>query len=446
MIVNKMNLSEAFQSACRRPSGRVAFVEEIRKEMGLNGANGQPLRDHAGNIRLGERKLRPEQFSIRDLAESIIGPSWSAWMDPSQLSSLARYNRHQSLMENSGRSLLEANGIGVDPTSFLNINTFTAIVGGLVEVKILETYNNPAFIADKIAPAEPTKMLGGQKIIGVTQIGDRARKRLPGQATERASFSERWVETPETEEHALAIDVNKETVFSDLTGEILRVAGDIGKELGYRKELRVLDVFAGVNNSTYKYNGTVYNTYVTTSTLGYLNDFSNPLLDWTSINAVMMKFKDMADPHTGKRLLTQPNMIVCNPAALATLQLILGATSTERRTTPGATMSTGSSLNISVSGSNPFAGQFEIASSPLLDQRCTDADGLNLSQANADQYFWVLEAGKPFRYMQAYPLTVTQAAPNQYEMLDKGIVATYFANERGIPSVWDPHYVVRSKN
>jgi len=48
--------------------------------------------------------------------------------------------------------------------------------------------------------------------------------------------------------------------------------------------------------------------------------------------------------------------------------------------------------------------------------------------------------------MQNYPLTVQQAAPNQYEMLDRGIVASYFANERGIPSVWSPWHTVKNNN
>jgi hypothetical protein len=88
----------------------------------------------------------------------------------------------------------------------------------------------------------------------------------------------------------------------------------------------------------------------------------------------------------------------------------------------------------------------EIITSPLLEQRCVAADGLNLSQANADDYWWAFESGKAFRYMQNYPLSVSQAAPNQYEMLDRGIVAAYFANERGVPSVWSPWHIVRNKN
>jgi hypothetical protein len=262
----------------------------------------------------------------------------------------------------------------------------------------------------------------------------------------RAQFNEQWVETPETVENALAVDVLKETVFFDLTGQILQMASSVGEELAYRKEIRVIDTIIGVTN-TFRYNGTSYNTYQTSRTQGYLNDHSNPLLDWTSIQSTMLLFARQQDPSTGKRILTKPDTIIVNPAKVATANLILSATTTERRSGGGAStpQTTSNPLNVSVSPGSPYSG-IEVISSPILEQRCTDANGLNLSQSNADEYWWALEKGKSFRYMQNYPLAVNQAAPNQYEMLDKGIVASYFANERGAPSIWSPWHVVRNKN
>jgi len=234
-------------------------------------------------------------------------------------------------------------------------------------------------------------------------------------------------------------------VFFDLTGAILQQANSVGTELAYRKELEVIDTLLGVNN-TFKYNGSTYNTYQTSRTLGYLNAHTNQLVDWTSLQSAMLLFSRMEDPHTGKRLLITPNTILVNPAKLATANLILGASSTDRRTTPGATQATADTLNVSSTPGNPYSGQFQILSSPLIEQRCLAADGLNLNQANTDGLWFMMEAGKSFRYMQNYPLTVTQASPNQYEMLDRGIVATYFANERGIPSVWSPWHSVKNNN
>jgi hypothetical protein len=134
------------------------------------------------------------------------------------------------------------------------------------------------------------------------------------------------------------------------------------------------------------------------------------------------------------------------PQRLATANLILGASQTDRRTAPGYTQATGETLNISSSHGNPFSGRFSVLSSPLLEQRALATDGLNLNQANTDGLWFMMESGKPFKYMQNYPLTVSQASPTNYESLDRGIVASYFANERGIPSVWSPWHVVRNKN
>jgi len=450
-MINVIKMRDLFESRVKQSNGRWRFLTEMRQGLGLCDANGSDHRDMAGNRVLKDRHLRAENFSLAELAEAIVGPTWRTLFNPDSRE-MGRYTTARSLVEAGAdsRSLVESAGIGVDPTAFLNINTFTSVVGGLVEVKILEAFKNPVFIGDTICPAEPTK-LNGQKIIGVNRIGDKAKKRLPGESHVRAQFNERWVTTPETRENALAVDVYKETVFFDLTGDILNVASSVGEELGYRRELEILGLVTGATNS-FNYSGTAYNTYSSTlNAIGYLNDLSNPLTDWTALQADMLKFARMQDPYTGKRILITPDTILVNPAKIATANLIIAATSTERRTGAGATtpQTTSNPLNVSVTGSNPYSGQFQILSSPLLEQVCTAAavdGGLALSQANADEYWWMLQSGKSFRYMQNYPLSVAQSAPNQYEMLDKGIVASYFANERGIPSVWSPWHIVRNTN
>lgn len=449
MSVNTIKLRDLFESRSKQSNGRLRFLTEMKNGLGLCDKAGNDYKDFAGNRILKDRHLRAEDFSLAELCEAIVGPTWKNLFNPDSRE-LGRYTTARSLVEATGgsRALIESTGVGVDPTAFLNINTFTSVVGGLVEVKILEAFKNPAFIGDALCPAEPTK-LNGQKIIGVNRLGDRGKKRLPGEAHTRAQFNERWVQTPETRENALAVDVYKETIFYDLTGDLMNVAGSVGEELAYRRELEILSLVTGASNS-FNYNGVAYNTYSTSlGALGYFNDFSNLLNDWTAIQADMLKFARMQDPGTGKRILTMPNTILVNPAKVATANLILQATSTERRTGTGSPTQTGSNpLNVSVTGSNPYSGQFQILSSPLLEQVCTASaadGGLALSQSDADEYWWMLESGKSFRYMQNYPLSVSQSAPNQYEMLDRGIVASYFANERGIPSVWSPWHIVRNK-
>lgn len=448
MRINHLKVRNMYESKSHTALGKISFLNDISHGLGLTDSNGVAYKSTAGNSVLKNRKLKPEQFSIQELAESIIGPTWRQYFDPSS-NVMARHTSSRAIVEQKfpgqSQALFEATGLGIDPTAFANINAFSAVVGGLIEVKILEAFENPALIADTLMPSEATK-LNGQKVIGVNRLGDKGKKRFPGEPHQRAQFGERWIETPETRENALAVDILKETVFFDLTGDLLNVAASVGEELAYRKELECIDAFLGVTNS-FKYSGTSYNTYQTSKTLGYLNDFVNPLWDWTSVQAANMKFAKMEDPSTGKRLLITPNTILVNPGKAATAALILGSTMTERRTPAVSTdtQATSNALSVSQTPGNPYSGQYTVVSSPLVEMRCLDADGLNLSQAQADDLWFLYQGGKTFKYMQNYPLTVMQAAPNQYEMIDKGIIASYFANERGIPSVWSPWHIVRNK-
>ena len=41
-------------------------------------------------------------------------------------------------------------------SAFANINAFTGAVSGLLEVSILEAYENPEFIGSQLAPVEPS--------------------------------------------------------------------------------------------------------------------------------------------------------------------------------------------------------------------------------------------------------------------------------------------------
>jgi len=445
--MNPVKLRSLFESRSKESNGVLRFVNEIKQGLGLSDSKGHENKDASGNRILKDRHLKPEQMSLQELAEGIVGPSWRNLFSPDSRQ-LSKYLQARSVLESrfggDTRALLENVGVGIDPTAFLNINAFTSVVGGLIEVKILESFNNPALIADSLAPAVPTK-LNGQKIIGLNRIGDLAKERKPGEPHARGQFNERYIETPETSEFALAIEVTKEAVFFDLTGQVLQNASMVGEEIAYRKELRVIDAFIGATNS-FKYNGTARNTYVTSRTEGYLNDHSNPLSDWTAIQATMLLAQRQQDPQTGKRILVNLDTIVVNPAKVATAALILSATQTERRTGSGSPAQTASNpLNVSVSPGAPYTGLAQMTS-PLIEQRCTASDGLNLAQANADEYWWAFERGKFMAYYQNYPLSVSQAAPNTYEMLDRGIVAAYFANERGVPTILSPWHVVRNKN
>src|SRR5215468_8167272 len=95
---------------------------------------------------LREKHLKPDDFSIRDLAEGLVpdGHHWVRSLDP---------------RNSSGVNLLEA-GDGVDVTAFLNI------AGQVVYSKIMEAYTQEAFVVSKLVDTIPTR-LDGEKIPGI---------------------------------------------------------------------------------------------------------------------------------------------------------------------------------------------------------------------------------------------------------------------------------------
>ncbi len=434
-MIRKQSTRQLFES-----KGPGRFVREMYGYMGLDPNTLKPFRDKFGNAELRSPKdskggamdrLRPDEFSLRNLAESIIGDDWHTQLNPDAVQRIA-------LMESLGHTpLLEASTGAVNATAFANINAFTAVVSGLLEVSIMEAWKSPQFIADQLMPPTDTRMFDGRKVIGTTRIGDQAEERLPGNPTKRVQFGERWIVQPRTVENALACEVTQEAVFLDLTGEVLEQANGVGEWLGYRKDLRCIDAFIGVTN-TYNYKGNAYNTYLTSGF--YTNSLTgNELVHWSNFQTAEIAFRDMTDPDTGTRVMIQPNTVLVNREKLYTAQSILNATNVQYRDAPGSTTNAQQIREFP----NPIR-QYTILESPLVYQHCTDTDGLALSASNAGKLWFLFEKGKAFKYATNWPLRTQQAAPNQVDMIDRGVVLYVKADERGVPMVYEPRRMLKN--
>lgn len=438
-MIRQNDVRDLLESHCG--GDRRQFVRTMLESMGLRDEYGNIYRDAAGNQTLRnprvngaeQPRIQPREMSLESLGRGILGHDlFESYFTPGSTRLAADM---PAIM--AERHLLEAGEGAVQASAFANINAFTAVVVGLLEVSVLVGWENPAFIGDKLMPDEPTKMFDGRKVIGGTRIGDQAEERQPGMPTKRVQIGERWVTQPRTVENALASEVTQEAVFLDLTGDVTRNATDVGTWLRYRKELRQIDAFIGVTN-TFSYKGTSYNTYQTAST--WDNDFSNELFHYTQVQLALIKFRDMKDPDTGTRVLIQPNMMLVQREKLLEAQAILTASNVQYR-------DASTSASYIREYPNPIAGKFQLIESPLVYERITAADGLNIAAANAAKYWWLFESGSnTIVYAQNWPLRVQQAAPGQVDMIDRGIVLYVKADERGIPMWKEPRRVVRSKN
>lgn len=440
-MLTKTGVRNLLESHCGGDPRRLART--INHMIGVTDREGRRYTDAAGNRILkpaasGER-LATSEVSLRVLQEQLLGED-----------GIERHLRPDLLRDlQESRDVLEDDGAGsIQASTFANINAFTAMTAGLLEAMILEAYQNPTFIGDVLAPPEPSKQFEGRKTIGVARLGDQAEERLPGMPTKRVQVGERWITQPRTVENALSAEVTQEAIYLDLTGGQLAEhtgAAGVGEWLGYRKELRIIDSFIGVVNS-FNYKGTSYNTYVASGTL-YDNYMSsgNELVHEDNLQAALIKFRDMTDPDTGTRILIQPNTVLVNREKLRLASAIFGTTANGYQLRDQPTLGAGVTMQINMS--DPFyKGQFRIIESPLVYQRCAAADGLNLSASNSGKAWWMFESGsKTHVYVQNWPMRTQSAAPNQVDMIDRGVVMYTKADERGVPMWKDPRRSVESR-
>jgi len=418
------------------------FAIKMRHLMGASDERGKRYRDPKTGVQ--QRRpprhssgstldyLDPSTVSLRDLAESILGEKWEAKMRSPRWAWAVGLQEEAALMEDTGAGAVMA-------SQFADINAFTAVVSGLLEISLMDGWENPEFIMDQIMPDDATRMFDGRKVIGTTRLGDVSEPRYPGNPTKRAGFSERWITQPRTVENALACEVTQEAVYLDLTGQVLEQANAVGDWIRWRKEMRCIDCFLGITN-TYQYNGVGYNTYISA---GYFNNIiaSNELYYWEQVQAAEVLFRDMLDPATGLRVRIVPDSMLVNQEKYYTAEAVLNATGIELRGSPGAT----SGQQDVRHSKNPLAGKYKLFTSPLVYQRMTDTSGLGLSAVNAARYWYLFDSKKPpFKYASNWPLRVQQAAPQQVDMIDRGIVLFVKADERGTPMVFEPRRVVQS--
>lgn len=415
--------------------GCLAFVREFHDCMGVVlDDQAKPtfaIHESTGRMHKLPNSARPEEVSLRQLAEAVHGYDF-----------VEEFYNPNNGFDFGSRQLVES---AVDPTAFLNINTFNLAVAGLVNAKIIEAFTNPAYIGIGLVHVEPTTM-NGQKMIGVgrmTPPTKAAMGRKPGERHAEVGMTEMYQTTPETVEDALKVSVTKEATFFDLTGDVLRRANEVGDSPAYQREKDIADMFLGVS-SGYNFNGTSYNTYQTASP--FINDHSNPFSDQNDIDEARQLFVGMTDPITGREIQVTGINILCMPARELKFRESLFGTNVQIGTQlnsnfPSRWTQTGNMIN-QVGG-----GTYTLTPlTAIWYNRATAADGLNLSASNAKEYWWVGDYPKAFYWMQNWDLQTWQASADELTMKDQGLVAVYGANHRGIGWPKEPRYVVRNKN
>jgi len=381
---------------------------EVHESLGIS-------RDAFGRPTIKAGSAHPTEYDLVEVAEAIGDAMGFRHFARSLFDKSANLEFHGSALEA---------GPGIDPTAFSAINLWTSTTAGLVEAQIIEKFQNPLYIGDQLVSVKPTK-LNGQKFIGVTGIGNKSQERFPGESHARATFGQHYITTPELSEQALAVEVTQEADFYDLTGQVMETAAGVGEELGYKRELTIIDLVLGVTNP-YSYNGTGYNTYQTSTP--WINSQTNVMADHTDLQNSQAMFRKMTDPATGKEILVMADTIIYHSNREQDFNRVLNSTEVRETT----------NTNTVTISPSPIKTRFKTLSSPILDNRMTAANGLNLSDSNAQARWYHGDFTGAFMWMEAWPLRTNAVSANEYVMRDKGLIAAFFSNYRGVGAVREP--------
>ncbi|HTQ40778.1 MAG TPA: hypothetical protein VMJ32_17280 [Pirellulales bacterium] len=378
---------------------------ELKRRYELDGAS-KTVEHLAESIR--EKHLRPEDFSIRDLAETLVpdGHQWVRLLDPSAT---------------SGVNVLEA-ADGVDVSAFLNIT------GQVIYSKIMQAYTQDAFVMSRLVNSTPTRF-DGEKIPGVASIADQIDEVPPGMPYPSLGFGEDYIETPSTTKRGFIVPVTKEAIFFDRTHLVLSRASEVGEILGLNKEKRLLDLLIGVTNN-YKWRGVSYNTYQSSTPWANVAT-SNALVDWTNVDAAEQLFADILDPNTGEPVLVSSNTVLVMPAYRHAAHRVFNAAEITY---------TATGANTATTASNPL-GNYRVVESRLAYRRIL-ASGV--ASVDAQKWWFIGDFSKAFAYMENWPITVTQSPLGSEADFSSDIVVRFKASERGAAAVINPRFVVKN--
>jgi hypothetical protein len=355
---------------------------------------------------LETQQLRPEDFSLRDLAEALVpdGREWVRLLDP-----------------RSGAVSLTESGDGVDVTAFQNI------AGQVVQARVLEAYTQEAFVLSKLVDTVPTR-LDGEKIPGATRVADSIDEVAPGMPYPSLGFGEDFIETPSTSKRGFIVPVTREAIFFDRTNLVLSRAAEVGEVLGLNKEKRLLDLLVGVTNN-YTHNGAAYDTYQTSGP--WVNELaSNALDDWTNVDAAEQLLAEILDPATGEPVLLRATHVLVMPAYRHAAHRVFNAAEIVYSPSGGST---------ATAASNPL-GNYTVRESRLAYRRVI-ASGV--AAADAKKWWFLGDLRRAFAYMENWPITVTQAPVGSEADFTHDIVLRFKASERGAAAVLNPRYVVK---
>ena len=356
---------------------------------------------------LETKKLRPQDFSVRELAEAIVGREWVQAMNPAGGNDVA---------------LLEAAGA-------VSTNQFSNIFGQIIYSRLLDGFEFEDFVFSKAVQTVPSRFPYGERIPKIGDIGNYSEPVGEGAEYPLVGVNEDWIDAPAGQKFGMIIPLTKEAVYFDNTNSVLEKAGRIGEWMGYRKELSVIDAIIdeNVTRHQYKWRGTTYGNFQSASP--WINvKGSNALLDWTNVEAAWKLLAAILDPNTGTPVLVLPDTIIVSPRLLHTARRIVRAT--DVREHAGAYPDSG---NVVETVSPSPLDNYNILTSRILPTRQT-----------LDTSWYLGNVRRAVWWLEQWPITVVQAPVNNTDEFHRDIVNQWKASYRGVASVVEPRALCKN--
>jgi len=363
------------------------------------------------------RKIKPTDFNdLGALFEACFGAS-----------EYFACRRGQQLANDVfSRALTEATG-AVSTAAFQNIS------GQIVYSAILDGYMNEEFVMSRLIPEQETKFLDGEKIAGITDIGDETQVRNEADPYALMGVGEDWIFTPAIKDRGGIVPVTWEAVFGDRTGQLLDRCSKVGEARGIAREKQAVDCAVDENVTTHRYNwrGTTIASYGDNSGTHTWDNLaaSNALVDWTDLDAMEQLFNAMLNPYTGEPILVGAQHLTVCKELEQTARRIISATEI-RVATPGYATTGNPTLT---NAANPYNNKYTVVTSRYLAFRMA-----------TDTSYFLSDWSKYAKYMLAERMNVVQAPSNNHDEFHRRIVQQYRVNERGQYVVVEPRASVKA--
>lgn len=338
-----------------------------------------------------EGPWKPEDFSLRNL-----------WI-------------HAVPDGRSALQLLESRGSAVLHEAAVNTSMFANITNQLISQKMMEPLAPAEMPFSALIPTQPTR-LRGEKIAGVSDLGDVGQVVAEQERFPTAGVNEDWIETPVTTKRGIIVQVTKEAILTDNTGLVLMRAKKVGEALAIAKEKRAIDCIIDENRTIHrhKWRGTSYATYQSSSPWDNVTA-SNALVDWTDVDNANQTFNAMVDPNTGEPIVVKPTHLICTQSLEEVAWRIKNAT--------------GIVLHV---GGYATSGNLSDTHAPARRYDWIPLTSALLASRLATDTTWFFgNPGMAFLYMENWPLTVVEAPTNSHEEFHYDIVSQFKASEMG---------------